>query len=342
MCEKLSEFEHSHHTHTSIRCSEENVIGASSDVWVLDMYTMYVHSCPMKLVLGMSGRYETTMPSGFTPRPPILARAQGWERAAPIRAKNMFCCQIVRCKNCAGNDVVQSHPTAVDGNLLHENLQIWSSNNQLANLRSGLFRWFSGGVGRQLWLDMTAAGHPSTSSTTDHHAIIMPGLTLCTTVYNVALGVEWGVLQVIKLIAWGRMSSCNVPSPDTSSLSLASHQLYHLLLLISFWLNWLSSLSPLLLQIIAKENCLSFLLGFWSPSITLRLNFYATSLLSWFLTLLVSGNLAQSRGWLTDNDWVKHSTFHSCTVHGVNWICSVLLQFSYTCIAKISNSTLGK
>ena len=130
---------------------------------------------------------------GFTPRPPILARAQGWERAALIRAQNMFCCQIVRCKNCAGNDAVQSHPTAVDRNLLHENLQIWSSNNELANVRSGYSGGFRG-VGRQPWLDMTAAGHPSTSSTTDHHVIIMPGLTLCTTVYkDETLGVEWGV-----------------------------------------------------------------------------------------------------------------------------------------------------
>ena len=119
------------------------------------------------------------------------------------------------------------------------------------------------------------------------------------------------------------------PTPHPSPLP--ANQLYHLLLLISFWLNWLSSLSPLLLQIIAKENCLSFLLGFWSPSITLRLNFYATSLLSWFLTLLGSGDMAQSRGWLTDNDWVKHSTFHSCTVHR-EWTgdYSILLQYAYS------------
>ena len=99
---------------------------------------------------------------GFTPRPPILARAQGWERAALIRAQNMFCCQIVRCKNCVGNDVVQSHPTAVDGNLLHENLQIWSSN-QTSWLICG--QVYSGGFRRGRMT--TVAGHDR-SRTSEH------------------------------------------------------------------------------------------------------------------------------------------------------------------------------
>ena len=70
------------------------------------------------------------------------ARAQGWERAALIRPQNMFCSQIVSCAKIAQEMTVQSHPTAVDGNLLYENLQIWSSAEELANLRSG-YRWFS-------------------------------------------------------------------------------------------------------------------------------------------------------------------------------------------------------
>ena len=120
-------------------------------------------------------------------------------------------------------------------------------------------------LGRQPWLDMTA-GHPSTSSTTGH-AIIMPNLTLCTAVYIRLLRAEWGGSQVIKLIAWGRMSSCNVPSPDTSSLSqpaLSSS------FRISFKTNRgkkssllyppnLSSSSSLFLQISALEHCLIFL-----------------------------------------------------------------------------------
>ena len=52
---------------------------------------------------------------------------------------------------------VQSHPTAVDGNLLHENLQIWSSAEELANLRSG-YRWFSAAR------TTTVAGHDSRTS----------------------------------------------------------------------------------------------------------------------------------------------------------------------------------
>ena len=54
---------------------------------------------------------------------------------------------------------VQSHPTAVDGNLLHENLQIWSSSSaeELANLRSG-YRWFSAAR------TTTVAGHDSRTS----------------------------------------------------------------------------------------------------------------------------------------------------------------------------------
>ena len=85
------------------------------------------------------------------------ARAQGWERAALIRAQNMFCCQIVSCAKIAQEVTVQSHPTAVDGNLLHENLQIWSSAEELANLRSG-YRWFSAAR------TTTVAGHDSRTS----------------------------------------------------------------------------------------------------------------------------------------------------------------------------------
>ena len=72
--------------------------------------------------------------------------AQGWETAALIRAQNMFCCQIVSSAKIAKittqEMTAQSHPTAVDGNLLGKNLQIWSSAEELANLRSG-YRWFS-------------------------------------------------------------------------------------------------------------------------------------------------------------------------------------------------------
>ena len=199
----------------------------------------------------------------FTPRPPILAQAQGWERAVLWFApKTCFAAKLSGAKiaqEMTWCKATQRRLTEICCMKICKFGAATTSWLICGQVYSGGFR----GVGWQPWLDMTAAGHPSTSSTTDHHAIIMPGLTLCTRVYNVALlGVEWGASQVIKLIAWGRMSSCNVPSPDTSSLSLASRQLYHLPLLISFWLNWLSPLSPLHLQIIVMEHCLNSLLGF--------------------------------------------------------------------------------
>ena len=63
--------------------------------------------------------------------------------------------------------------------------------------------------------DNRGGGHDSRTSehvaSTTGHAIIIPSLTLSATLYCRLLGAEWGVEQVIKLIAWGRMSSCNVP-----------------------------------------------------------------------------------------------------------------------------------
>ena len=57
--------------------------------------------------------------------------AQGWETAALIRAQNMFCCQIVSSAKIAKittqEMTAQSHSTAVDGNLLRGNLQIWNN-----------------------------------------------------------------------------------------------------------------------------------------------------------------------------------------------------------------------
>ena len=73
------------------------------------------------------------------------ACAQGWERAALIRAQNMFCCQIVRRKNCAGND-----GGAKRANGSWRKSVAWKSanleqqlNEELANLRSGYW-WGSG------------------------------------------------------------------------------------------------------------------------------------------------------------------------------------------------------
>ena len=74
--------------------------------------------------------------------------AQGWETAALIRAQNMFCCQIVSSAKIAKittqEMTAQSHPTAVDGNLLRGNLQIWnnerrttSNDEEFVNLWSG-------------------------------------------------------------------------------------------------------------------------------------------------------------------------------------------------------------
>ena len=63
--------------------------------------------------------------------------------------------------------------------------------------------------------DNRGGGHDSRTSehvaSTTGHAIIIPSLTLSAMLYCRLLGAEWGVEQVIKLIAWGRMSSCNVP-----------------------------------------------------------------------------------------------------------------------------------
>ena len=93
------------------------------------------------------------------------------------------------------------------------------------------------------------------------------------------------------------------PTPHPSPR--AGHQLYHLLILLSFKThsgeksslshppNWSSSSSSYLIK---------------SLSSLLLLN--AKSPLSWNLTLLGSGGVAQSSCWLTDNDWVKHAPFH--------------------------------
>ena len=83
----------------------------------------------------------------------------------------------------------------------------------------------------------TTTGHPSTSFTT---AVLL--LSCLEELYTtVDKAVELGVWKVIKLIAWGRMSSCNVPSPDTSSLSLTASSF-----IIFFWSHLgLNCLSPL-------------------------------------------------------------------------------------------------
>ena len=66
--------------------------------------------------------------------------AQGWETAALIRAQNMFCCQIVSSAKIAKittqEMTAQSHPTAVDGNLLRGNLQIWNNEQRTSNERA--------------------------------------------------------------------------------------------------------------------------------------------------------------------------------------------------------------
>ena len=111
----------------------------------------------------------------------------------------------------------RANPAAtVDNNLLGGNLQNRNENDELviSSVRFPvvLNEWHL----QPAYLD-TTTGHPSTSFTTD--ALLSCLEELNTTVDNV---VELGVWKVIKLIAWGRMSSCNVPSPDTSSLSLTA------------------------------------------------------------------------------------------------------------------------
>ena len=127
---------------------------------------------------------------GFTPRPPKLA-PKGGRGLLSFAPKTCFAAKLSGAKIAQEMTVVQSEPTAVDGNLLHENLQIWSSNLTKSWLICGQV---TGGV-----LDMTA-GHPSTSPTTDH-AIIIRSLTLYNSLQENIPGVEWGVSQVIKLIA---------------------------------------------------------------------------------------------------------------------------------------------
>ena len=89
----------------------------------------------------MSARYETTMPWLHPETTHTSASPRVGEGAALIRAQNMFCCQIVSSAKIAKittqEMTAQSHPTAVDGNLLDEDLQIWSSAEELANLQSG-------------------------------------------------------------------------------------------------------------------------------------------------------------------------------------------------------------
>ena len=148
------------------------------------------------------------------------------------------------------------------------------------------------------YLDSTT-GHPSTSFTT---AALLSCLEELNTTVDKA--VELGVWKVIKLIAWGRMSSCNVPSPDTSSLPLTASSF-----IIFFWshlgLNCLSPLSPPLLQISLIDPSDFCQEQYLTQSKCHLKNFEVTS--------LCSGVTARSRGWLTGNDQVSDSTIHKGT-----------------------------
>ena len=190
------------------------------------------------------------------PRPPKVAPKGGIAQLLWFAPKTYLRPNCPVCKNCQVAQEMTpwcraSPATTVDRNLLRGNLQKRNKNDELviSSVRFPvvLNEWHL----QPAYLD-TTTGHPSTSFTTD--ALLSCLEELNTTVDN---AVELGVWKVIKLIAWGRMSSCNVPSPDTSSLSLTASSF-----IIFFWshlgLNCLSPLSPPLLQISLTDPSHSF------------------------------------------------------------------------------------
>ena len=129
--EKLSEFEHPHHSLLQSGVAKSMLLvppgrGVSGRYGRYERYERYYERCGTRL-----GRDHPSL------------RPRVGEGCSDLRPKHVLLPNCQLRKNCAGNDGAESNPTAVDGNLLHENLQIWSnsSGKDLANLRSG-YRWF--------------------------------------------------------------------------------------------------------------------------------------------------------------------------------------------------------